>query len=89
MGFGVGRGLWFVFEDVGEAGGCQGAGFGFEDFLTGCVDALEGFFGGDEGFGFEGGCKFGEGDLVEVAQVERGDGGVEEVLQKCVGDGVD
>ena len=31
LGFGVGWGCGFVFEDVGEAGGCQGAGFGFDD----------------------------------------------------------
>jgi hypothetical protein len=50
LGFGVGGGGWFVFEDVGKAGGCQGAGFGVDDLLAGGVDALEGLFRGDECF---------------------------------------
>jgi len=89
LGFGVGGGCWFVFEDVGEAGGCQGAGFGVDDGSAGGVDALEGALGGLEGFGFEGGGELGEGDLVEVAEIQRRDRGVEEVFQECVGDGVD
>ncbi len=45
LGFGVGWGLWFVFEGVGEAGGCQGAGFGFEDGLSCVGDFFEGVDG--------------------------------------------
>jgi hypothetical protein len=50
LGFGVGWGCGFVFEHVGEAGGCQGAGFGVDDLLARRVDALEGALGGLEGF---------------------------------------
>jgi len=85
----MGGGFGAVFEKIGEAGGCEGAGFGFDDGSARSVDALEGFFGGSEGFGFEGGCEFGEGYLVEVAQIQRRDRGVEEVLEQGVGDGVD
>lgn len=85
----MGGGGWFVFELVGEAGGCQGLGFGFDDCGSCGVDALEGLDGLLEGFGFEDSCEFGQGELVQVAQVEGGDGGVEEVLHQGVGDGGD
>ena len=45
LGLGVGGGGWFVFEDVGEAGGCQGAGFGFKNRLSRVGDCFDGFDG--------------------------------------------
>ena len=69
----MGWGFGFVFELVGEAGGGEGLGFGFDDGGSCGVDAGEGFDGLFEGFGFEGCCEFGEGNLMEVAEVEGGD----------------
>jgi len=59
LGFGVGGGFGFVLELIGEAGRREGFGFGFEEGLTGGVDAFEAMAGGREGFGLEGGCEFG------------------------------
>jgi len=85
LGFGVGGGGWFVFEDVGEAGGGEGAGLGLDDGLAGGADALDCFGGLFEGFGFEDGCEFDEGEAVDLAHVEGGEGGVGEVFEEIIG----
>lgn len=89
LGFGVCGGCWFVFEDVGEAGGCQGAGLGLDDGLACVGDALDGGDGLAVGFGFEGGGELGERYAVDLAEVERGDGWVGEVFEEGVGEGGD
>ncbi len=73
LGLGVGWGFWFVFEDIREASGCEGAGFGFDDFDACLGDAFDGGGGLLVGFGFEQVGELGEGELVEAAKVEGGD----------------
>ncbi len=70
----MGGGRGFVFELIGQAGGGEGLGFGFDDGCACFVDALEGFSCGDESFGLQQVGEFGEGELVEVAEVEGGGG---------------
>tara|TARA_R110002072_G_scaffold260093_1_gene418586 strand:+ start:301 stop:495 length:195 start_codon:yes stop_codon:yes gene_type:complete len=41
LGFGVRGGGWFVFEDVGQTGGSEGAGFGFDDGAARIGDFFE------------------------------------------------
>ncbi len=85
LGLGVGGGGWFVFEDVGEAGGGEGLCFGFNDFDAGFRDALECIDGLLEGFGFEDVGELGEGEVVDLAHLECGEGWVGEVFEEGVG----
>ncbi|MHA7813422.1 MAG: hypothetical protein ACX94C_08530 [Phycisphaerales bacterium] len=85
-GFGVFFGFGFVFEQVGHAGQGQGFGFGLHEFAAGAGDGLDGAFGDVELLGVDDVVELGEGDLVEVAEVEDADGWVEEVLEEGVGE---
>ncbi len=84
MGGGVVEGL---LDDVGEAGGGVEGGFGVGEIGALLVDAGDGLLGGLEVGGVEDLGEAGEGEVVVVAQVEGGDGGVEEVFEECVGEG--
>ncbi len=84
-GFGVGGGFGALLGDAGEGGDGGEAGFelgqlgsGFVDLGEAGLEVLE--LGGVDELG-----ELGEGEVVVVAQVERGDGGVEEVADEGVG----
>ncbi len=85
LGLGVGGGGWFVFEDVGEAGGCEGCCFGLNDFDACLRDALECIDCLLEGFGFENIGELSEGKVVDLTHLECGEGRVDEVFQESVG----
>jgi len=78
----VGFGL--VFEQVADACGGEGSGLGGEYGLTRGVDALDVCDGLFVCFGFEEVGEFGELVVVELAEIEGGEGGVEEVLEERV-----
>jgi len=84
-GLGFGGGDGGGAEDFVEAGGGEGGGFGVEEGLAGRVDAVEGVEDGGEVLGFEEFGDLGEGQAVEVAEVERGDAGLEEGVEEAVG----
>ncbi len=84
LGFGVGGGFGFVFEDIVGADEGEGFGVGFDEVGAGCVDAVHAGLGGFEGVGFEQVGERVEGEMVELAEVEGGDGGVEEVVEEVV-----
>ncbi len=83
MGGGVVEGL---LDDVGESGGGVEGGFGLGEVGAFLVDAGDGLLGGLELGRVEDLGEAGEGEVVVVAQVEGGDGGVEEVFEECVGE---
>ncbi|PCI08596.1 hypothetical protein COB72_08075 [bacterium] len=68
-----------LFYDVGEAGGGVVGGFGGDELGAFLVDVFDGLLGGLEGIGGEDGGDLGESEGVVVAEVEGGDGGVEEI----------
>ena len=82
MGIRVVEGL---LDDVGQAGGGVEGGFGVGEGGAFMVDAGDGLLGGLELGRVEDLGEAGEGEVVVVAQVEGGDGGVEEVFEECVG----
>jgi len=84
LGFGVGGSYRLVFEDVGEAGGGEGLGFGGDEISARNRDTLDGGDGFAVGLRFEQVGELEEGDLVDVAHGEGGDGGVEEVFEEVV-----
>lgn len=75
-------GLGFVFELIGEACGREGAGFGFDQGFAGAGDAFDGIACAVEVIGVEDGCELGEFEVVELAEFEGGEGGVEEVFEE-------
>ena len=83
----MGGGLGLVFELIGETGGGLGAGFGLDDGSAGGGDALDGGGGLFVGFGLEQIGELGEGEGVEAAEIEGGDGWVGEVFEEGVGEG--
>jgi len=86
LGLGVLGGLGFVFELIGEACGREGAGFGFDQGFAGVGDAFDGIACAVEVFGVEDGCELGEFEVVELAEFEGGEGGVEEVFEELAGE---
>jgi len=85
LGFGgVAGGGFAVFGEFEEG---LGLGLGLCEGLAGGVDAFDGFAGGLEGFGFEDGRELGEFEVVDGAEVERGELGGEEVFEEFVGEG--
>ncbi|MCA9276248.1 MAG: hypothetical protein KDA29_09500 [Phycisphaerales bacterium] len=87
LGFGVGRGFGAVLEDVVGADEGEGLGLGLDNAGARGVDALDEIAGAVEGGGLEELGEFVEGEMVELAEVEGGDGGVEEVFEELVGEG--
>lgn len=85
-GLGVLGGLGLVFELIGEACGREGAGFGFDQGFTGVGNAFDGFACAVEVFGVEDGCELGEFEVVELAEFEGGEGGVDEVFEEGAGE---
>jgi hypothetical protein len=57
-----------------------------EDGSPGAVDALDGVAGAEELVGLEDGRELREFELVDLAQIERGEGWVEEVLEELAGE---
>ena len=86
-GLGVLGRFGFVFAEVGEAGEGEGLGLGFHELAAGAGDLFDGLLGERELLGVDDGAELGEGEVVVVAQVECADGGVEEILEKEVGEG--
>lgn len=86
LGFGVGWGCGLVFEDVVGADECERLGIGLDEVGACGVDALHARLGAFEAIGFEEVGECGQGDVVEVAEVERRDGGVEEVVEEGFGE---
>jgi hypothetical protein len=81
-GFGVGRGFGAVAEEVGEAGCSEGLGFVLEESAAGFVGADEAGAGIVELGGGEEVVELVEGEVVELAELGGGDGGVEEVFDE-------
>ncbi|MBO6740981.1 MAG: hypothetical protein JJ916_14095 [Phycisphaerales bacterium] len=81
-GFGVGWGLGAVAEEVGEAGGGEGLGLVFEECAPGGVGAGEAGAGVFKLGGGEEVVELVEGEVVELAELGGGDGGVEEVFDE-------
>ena len=71
-----------VAEEVGEACGGEGLGLVLEECAAGCVGAGEAGAGVVELGGGEEVVELVEGELVELAELGGGDGGVEEVLDE-------
>ena len=84
MGGGVVEG---VLDDVGQAGGGVEGGFGLGEGGAFLVDAGDGLLGSLEIGRVEDLGEAGEGEVVVVAQIEGGDGGVEEVFEESVCEG--
>lgn len=80
-GFGARGGLGAVAAHIGEAGVGEGGGLAVDEGGSGGVDAFEGVEGVGEGLGFEDGGELGEGEAVDLAEVEGGDARVDEVLE--------
>lgn len=76
-----------VFEQVGHA--CEGEcfGLGLHELAAGAGDGFDGALGSVELLGVDDGIELFERELVVVAQVEDGDGWVDEVFEKGVGEG--
>ena len=77
----------FVFKEVVGADEREGLGLGFDDRGAGCVDALGCVLCAAELVGLEEVGELGEGEVVEFAEFEGGDGGVEEVFEEGGGEG--
>ena len=80
LGLGVRGGGGFVFEEVVCADERECLGLGFDDRGAGGVDALGCVLCAAELVGLEEVGEFGKGEVVEFAEIEGGDGGVEEVF---------
>jgi len=74
--------LGLVSEDVGEARERQCLRLGGEQLGAFIADFRDTLLGEGIVLGAEDVAQLGEGEIVEVAQVERGDGWVDEVLEK-------
>jgi len=76
-----------VFEQVGHA--CEGEcfGLGLHELAAGAGDGFDGALGSVELLGVDDGIELFERELVVVAQVEDGDGWVDEVFEEGVGEG--
>jgi len=75
---------------TGELGeGCEGggSGFGFDDGLAGGVDLFDGGFELLKLVGVDDGDELVKGELVVVAEVKGGDGGVEKIAGEVGGKG--
>lgn len=87
LGFGFGAGGGGGFELVEEAGLGERSGFGVEQGGAGGVDAGRVMHGGLVVARFEQVGELLEREVVEAAQLQGRDGGVEEVLEQGVAEG--
>lgn len=74
---------------VGQASHRAGMGFRRDDRHAGAVDALDAVSRDREGFGFEDRRERGECEIVIVAQIERRDRWVEEIVEQRFGQVMD
>lgn len=81
----MGWGFGFVFEEIREPRGCEGFGFGREQRSSGGVDVLEGSDGLLIGFRLKDCRELGEFEGMELAELEGGDRGIEEVFEEFAG----
>lgn len=86
LGLGVAFVDRFVFEDVDEAGAGEDVGIGRDELVAVGTDFEDAFLCEFEIFGSEEVAELGEGDLVESAEVERGDRWVDEVFEEECGE---
>jgi len=88
-GFGAGWGVVVLAAEVGETGSREGSGFVLDERGSCGVDALEVGQGALEGLGLEDDGELFEGEVVDVAEVEGGEVGAEEVEEEGAGEVAD
>ncbi|MHA7812912.1 MAG: hypothetical protein ACX94C_05920 [Phycisphaerales bacterium] len=86
-GFGVAVGFGALAGDVFECGGGGVAGFVVDEVFALGAHVLESGFEVGELLAVRDGDELGEGEVVVVAELERGDRGVQQVVHEGVGEG--